>query len=498
MELNKGQLYYYINEQPIKVLIGGRGLGKSRVQGLETYEYVRSLPRSRGAILGLTYNQILTKVLPEIIHTWDDLGLREHIDKSQQGHYVIGKKPPSHWVKPISGVRKYTNTISFFNGSYIELLSMDRKDLNAGGNYDWLIVDEVQSIPQENFEKEYRVAIRGNLREFSHHRHHGMSLTGTQPWTPSGQWVLEYEQLAKDNPQKYLFLERPSYDNIKVLGKQYFIDLKRTIPQMVYNIEIENQRAIITSNGFYPNFDEDKHTYFDNYDYNNLANLRAIDKIKTKDYDLTKNIEIALDFGSSVMTMLVGQENKQGNEFRFIDLIFETSETAMNNADPTLPKLLLQRVAERFIRKYGIPKMPVIIWGDHKGHSSSDKAPSSYQVLEDIFRQKKIPFINQVKRTNNPAHAKKYYIINDILKGGEKYPKIIINKDTCKGLIMSIQSSYLNKGEFTKDKKSERRNIPAERQTHFSDAFDYIIMGKYENRVNYSGSAVSSFGFVRA
>jgi hypothetical protein len=493
--LHTGQQLFLAHPAKTKAAVCGRGYGKTTMLGLGAYHCIANLPRSRGFFLGLTYSQILTKFLPPILELWERLGLKEHVSNSEPGHYVIGCKPPDHFEQPWAKIKKYQNVISFFNGAYIELLSMDRKDLNRGGSYDWGAADEVQGINRDRFYTEYHVAIRANPHRYNSPYHHTLLLTGSMPWLASGQWILDYEKEALQTPKEVCYLERPSYDNEKALPKDYFAKQKKFLPPMIYAIEIDNKRLRMIRNGFYPEFNDERHTYYAAFQYSDVMPevqvLSAYTPTMT-DYDSTRPMLMGWDFNAGVVSLVLGQE--VNDELRIFDLIYETRENnVVDEAEEAeLPKTLLQRVLKRFTNKYGTHQHMIHIYGDHTGHNKSDRAPSSFEIIEAHLRKHKMYFINEVEKTTNPRHFKKYNLINDILREeSPNLPKIRINQHNCKALIVSMQLAPILP-DFSKDKSSERKQIEVECQTHFSDAIDYMIFGRYKNRALLDVSIPSS------
>ena len=486
---HKWQKKFIAHKARTKVAICGRGWGKTTVDGIHSCQCVKALPKSRGFFLGLTYTQILTKFLPAILDFWERIGIKEHISNRELGHYVVGVKPPDYWQKPYAKIKRFTNVISFYNGSYIELLSMDRKDLNLGGSYDWGLVDEIQGINKDRFMKENFMTIRGNSHRYDSPLHHSLVLTGTMPWTSSGQWLLEYEEKAKEKPDEFFYLERPAMDNIDVLTPKYFADMEAELPAMMYDIEIKNERVKILSDGFYPEFNEEKHTYYAAYSYSDeLPSIHSLTSYspESTDYDPAKPIDISFDFGAKVTCMIIAQETD--NELKIIDKFYSKSSDAVLSLTPTDSQMPLQRTVQQFLNVYRNHKAMIYIWGDHTGHNRTDKSLSSYQVVEGMLRTAKVLFVNKVEKTTNPFHAKKYQIINAILSGNHpNCAKVRINKNKCKELIISIQISPVD-NDFQKDKRSERDpNLHIEKQTHFSDAFDYLVYNKYKQRIQLDG-----------
>jgi hypothetical protein len=74
--LNKKQLEFIQATQEDKGFCGGRGVGKSTLNGAECAVNSLEMPKSKGAILGLTYNQIMTKFLPPMTDMWKRMGFK--------------------------------------------------------------------------------------------------------------------------------------------------------------------------------------------------------------------------------------------------------------------------------------------------------------------------------------------------------------------------------------------------------------------------------------
>lgn len=481
--LNAKQKAYVQATQKDKGLCGGRGAGKSTVNGADSFINIIQLPRSKGAFLGLTYNQITTKFLPPVIDMWQRLGLREHTD-SIPGHYVIGKRPPEYWAKPWQPPQYYQNVISFWNGTCIEMLSFDRKNVNRGGNYDWLIVDEAQLINKERFDKEIRPSIRGNLYRYNSPRHHSISFTGSMPWLPSGMWFPDMADEAKRFPNEVCYIEASTWDNVKVLGEDYIRRLERTLPFLVCQVEVYNKRITKLPNCFYDEFDENKHCYFNFFDY---SEDEFEIKITDTDYEKTLPLKISMDFNAKFTSLIVGQEHIKPNwEFKIINEFFEKRD--INSPvyyDPALEehKDIISRTVQKFIDYYQGHQQYVEIWGDRNGNNAT--ANSALTFYQQIEKQLKLAGFNvtlMVERKLDPLHSLKHLVINTLLRGGADKPKIKINAERCKNLIISIQASPLTP-DFKKDKSSELQEIPQERATHLSDCFDNLIYPMYAHLV---------------
>jgi hypothetical protein len=488
--LNKKQLAFIQATQEDKGFCGGRGVGKSTLNGAESAVNVLEMPKSKGAILGLTYNQIMTKFLPPMTDMWKRMGFRLHTDK-EPGHYIIGKKPPDHWERAWQEPEYYQNVISLWNGSRIELLSFDRKNANLGGNYDWLKVDEAQTINKDRFDKEIRPTVRGNKYRYTTPRHHSVSFTGSMPWLPSGMWFPDMLHEAKKHPKKVFYMEATAWDNVDVLGENYIRRLERTLPFLVYEVEVMNKRITKLPNCFYDEFEESRHCYITHYEYSDEED--GI-KITDTDYDRAKELDISMDFNAKFTSLIVGQEHLIPNwECRIINEFWEKRDiNSPVEYDPALEEHrdIISRTVQKFIDYYKGHKPYIRIWGDRNGNNAT--ANSALTFYQQIEKQLKIAGFNvvlMVERRLDPLHQLKHLVINSLLRGSSQLPKIKINAERCKNLIISIQASPLTP-DFKKDKSSETQEIPQERATHLSDCFDNLIYPKYSHLIERDGGNV--------
>ena len=492
--LHPAQQYLLLITALIKIVICGRGWGKSTYLGAEIYIRVEGMPRSRGFILGKTYNQILTKFIPAMSMFWESIGIEEYSTQNPDGVYVVGKVPPVHFAAPKAKIKKYTNLITFINGTVIELLSMDRADLNLGGSYDWGVCDEIQGINYTKLQKEYLIAIRGYHAKYNHPAYLSFIGAGTMPWLPSQKWVLEYEDKMKKNPKRYFFIKRTSFDNIGVLGKEYFKNLRAELSPLMYNVEILNHEVKVQSgDGFYPEFSETRNTYTNAYSYSELedesGSIFTISARVSNEYDSEKELDLSFDFNADVTSLIIGQEHDA--EFRIINMIYETpGQFTTEIEEDGQPKTLVKKVVERFCRNYPNHTGTINIYGDGSGKNRSANGEPPYDTIVRYLQEKGYHVVNRVVTTMNPLHIVKHQTINDILSGSNtNCPKVLINADTCSGLIMSILSSPIM-GTFQKNKTSERnKSLSVEQMTHFSDGLDYLLMGKYAARFAYGGVA---------
>ena len=462
---NQKQKMFLNSKARRKTFVAGRGSGKTRTLGLEKFKCFNYMPKAKGLIAGLTYGQILNNTIPECIEAWRSCGLKEYDPQTKLGHYVIGRKPPQHWELAYQSPRKYTNVISFINGYCTVLGSLDIADTLRGGSYDDLQIDESALVKQDDFNKILVPMVRGNLyKPFAkHHTHHSISDFTSMPWLQSGYWVFQTEELARENPDEYFYIEAKSIDNIQVLGKKWFEHQRKILSPLEYAVEIENKRIKKLPNCFYPNFSENIHCDFNTYSYD-FADTGIIASGQ-KDYDKYKSIDISFDFNAKFNSLIVGQD--KGSEYRIINEFYVADYQTID------------ALVDLFCNNYSSHSYKLInMYGDRNGNNRyANSELTFYQQIEHRFKSNGWNCINNVSGLD-PEHKTKHLFINNILSEKEGKIKIRINANNCKYLILSIQNSPIT-GDFKKDKSSERSNIDQRYATHLSDCFDNLIFKKF-------------------
>jgi hypothetical protein len=481
LKLNRIQEELLAAEQLLVVLLCGRATGKSFGLGLKSYQFVSEMPGSKGCFITPTYKQMKTKFLPEIKSAWDKLQLNQDI------HYVVGVKPPKHFKRGLKPPDDWQHFISFINGSYIEMISMDTYDSARGGNYDWLMGDEAFLFNKERLDKEIFPCLRGNYQEFiGCPLHYQRVLATSMPWLSSGMWIadLEYNEEMKQ-ADLLNFIEGTAYDNIQNLGKAYIKNLEATLPYWTFQVEVLNKRMSQLPDGFYANLREDRHLYIEPYNYksDNFAILGR----DAKDYDKRLPLEVSLDFGGKICCMLVGQEHKgaDNHEFRFINALHAASSKFDKEGDS-----LIHKLCASFAKEYGGQPGTVIVTADRNGDTRI--ANSNLTYIAQVLALLKAHGFNVIyeSKGENPAHSMKHFALNALLSEDDvKLPIIRINRERCKNLILSMQGAMVLP-DFKKDKSSERKEGNQEKATHFSDCFDYVLIGKYLKKFPKSANSV--------
>lgn len=513
---------------PVEYLVAGRGTGKSEgVLAPKTAKcYFGTMPRSAGVAVGATYNQLLTRTLPALIAGWERLGY------VMGQHYLIGKRPTDKWISqwnwkgPYRPPLDYKYFISWWNGAGCHLVSQDRVGSSNGITIDWIFGDELKLLNHEKLKTELFPANRGLIPEFKHNPyHHGMTFTTDMPIGTSGRWILDMgEKMDKATVKDILNLQNVIYklkgikatalkpmrieidkqiaiindeikelrfgllyyheastlENIHALGIDYIQQQIRDTTSFQFDTQILNLRPTKIEEGFYPDFDEERHGYFaadNNYleriDYN-FHELHTINCLRDSDRDDNLPLHISIDYNRRIHPMVIAQDDGQ--------------EIKVLNGLHALYPAKLKDVLDMFITYYAPHKRKMVYyWYDHTAVGDMDETRKCDDVINKLRKSGWV--VMPMYTSKAPNHEAKYRMYGHLLQEDQYYTKYFrINRENCDKLIMSIcmASAEQRKDGFGKNKNSEKDiNFPAEESTHYSDALDMLVWGLLESKLTY-------------
>lgn len=477
IDLNLAQLIMATARQKIKFLIGGRALGKSTSIANEVKDTVYDMPRSSNAIVGATYQQILTRTLPSTIAGLDMLGLYK--DK----HYFIGKRAPANWRWPeaYEPVLKYDYAIQFYNGATYILLSQDVS--SRGLNIQSAITDESTLINYEKYQAEIMAALRGRKANFKDNRKYlNQSFYGSLPRLRKGEWIYEWEKEAKISPDKILYLMASSYFNSDNLPDDWFEMMRRSMTALEYSIEIENKKPDKLSGAFYPYFDtgNDGHLYssfnndylqglVDNSGYN-ANDFKSLTCLQDSEISRFQPLDIALDCGASVNCIVTGQED--GDRYNIL------------SAKAQLHPKLLQDVLREWCDYYRPHNNKTVnYYYDHTMTGRSGITDTTYADTVIEYLKKEGWIVNLFYMGKTSGYDVRYNFWGLALRGGHpNLPIFKFHQYNCDWLIKSMCNAVTKQSRklFEKNKDDERKPLIDQRTTtHLSDAVDSLCYGRY-------------------
>lgn len=555
----KGQAeYHYVNPVGMAIevydptnlyLIAGRAMGKTTsIQARRSIKIAKAMPGAYFAFVGDYYSNLLSNTVPSMIKGWNDIGLKEGV------HYVLNERPPDSFAKPYKKPMSYKHTISFYNGCFFKLASMDVVSSMAGDSYQHIFGDEVKYFVKEKIDK-LLPAARGEGLRFGHsHYYLGKTFTTDMPniLNPNEfDWILDQEKnmdpeklrlvlhasvtvneikekmmkayvkkdqfefdrqkrsfrrwnerLAKVRLNSTLFLMVSTFANADILRLDYYQKALQSLgPEGFRPAILTMKHEIKQGEKFYPyltdkNFFDDGLLleFFDGYGFDESKIALTSDGLRY--IRNRQKLEAGMDFGD-MNSMVIGQE--QG----WVQRILKNLYTLEQNES---------EMAEIFRDFFGPHKMKVLdLYYDRSGNQNSktgnDRASAIKNYIEkgknDVATGWKVNLMNIGQRTI--YQEEEFYLMKDVLsETNTKLPKLLIDRWQCKELKSSMEvAKQIIKPEkktgikrIHKDKSSE--SIPMARRpmwsTNLSDSLKYYMCRtKYMNIVKARYSSERSY-----
>lgn len=460
----------------------GRATGKTTAIGGLIKKMIKELPRASIGLLGESYQQLLTRILPSVVNGLEMHGIYQDI------HYFIGRSAPRswHWPKAYADQKDKSRAITFYNGMCINMISQDKQGDGRGLNLDGLIVDEAALINKEKLDESVRPAVRGSNKDaFNRSGIWGCKVfVSSTPIAPEGLWFTDMEDVAKTQPDKMAFLKADYRVNAHNLMPGFIESAKATTIPYIFNAEYLNIRPNRTKNSFYALLQEERHTYT-NYDYTHYVNIKSSqDSRGDADCYKTLPLIIGLDFGAVINCAATAQELKSLNALNVIKHHYTLGDNQQNQDD----------LADDWIKYYQYHSEKVVeMWYDNSGNNQTG---NTRLTKAEQFAAKlraagwKVKMMTQGGA--NALHDLKHRLYELLLAGDHpSLPIFKINKPNCRELWISMTNAKAivsKSGATIKDKSVERsKRIPRQFATDPSDALDSIIVGKYIHYVSTSG-----------
>ena len=517
------------------VIVAGRRTGKTdSIASPFVLRNMQRMPGSTGGIVVPTFKHGLTNTLPGLFAAWKRWGFINGI------HYVVGRRPPKSFAKPIIEPSDYEHVISFYNGSCAIIISQDRPGSSNSLTLSWILVDEAKFVDYERLKDETLPANGGIKSHFGHHScNHSMMILSDMPQTQKGSWFLHYEDkmdkeliatiegtvyeiwrtkeriralnakgvavppylksylrrldtnLNKMRSVAVYYKEYSSIENLQLLGENYIKQMKRDLTPKTFQTSILCQRIGIAKDGFYSSMKESHKynasdfAYLDSlgYDFNpNLLDCRA-------DADVNPNapICIGMDYNANINWIVAGQPN--GRRLNIIKSFYVKFERK-------IPALI-----EEFCRYYANHQNKTVVY-----YYDTTALGANYAVNEQDFHwvvchefERHGWQVEDVYLGNPMRHDEKYLLINQGFAGKQRLMPFF-NRQNNDDLILAVQSAGVTRGRngFRKDKGGEKLAETEEdllqHRTDGTDAFDTLYIGceKFPHReiMPYTSSGV--------
>ena len=545
---NKPQRLTQLIGANISVIVAGRRTGKTdSIAAPFVLRNMQRMPGSTGGIVVPTFKHGLTNTLPGLFAAWKRWGFIRGV------HYVIGRKPPKTFAKPIIEPAEYEHVISFYNGSCAVIISQDRPGSSNSLTLSWLLIDEAKFIDYNRLKEETLPANGGIKSHFGKHScNHSILILSDMPQTQKGSWFLHYKdkmdvevirgiegliydiwklkermkalkKSGKDVPKALVYQlrhkdkqlnqlrsvatyykEYSSIENLQLLGENYIRQMKRDLTPLTFQTSILCQRIGIAKDGFYSSMRE-KHKYdASNFEYldqvaqsfyadeqcSMLNGQCSMDSRADRDINPLAPICIGMDYNANINWIVAGQPSgRRLNVLKSFYVKFERK----------LPALI-----DDFCSYYQFHQNKTVVF-----YYDTTALGSNYAVNEQDFRWVIIHeferhgwTVNDVYLGNPMRHDEKYLLINQAFAGKQRLMPFF-NRQNNDDLILAIQAAGVTRGRngFHKNKAGEKlaesEEDLLEHRTDGTDAFDTLFIGceKFPQS-EYSGGMVDVGGVV--
>lgn len=357
-------------------------------------------------------------------------------------HLADLREGTDYWYSEPSGI------IRFSNGSSIKCFSWKDKRYSKFRSYPFAIfvIEELTENLTNDAYEEIKMRVGRQT-----HIPFALLMCATNPDEPD-HWAYEYFIAnTTNNPNIKVYYSR-SEDN-KTLPKWYIPSLKKTMSPLMAKRMLEGQWIRIAAQAIYHAFDE---------------NVNVIDSYEFKD---TRALQLAFDFNigkGKPMSCALSQEDEQGNEFVFDEVI--------------LPGMRTKNVLEEIDARgwFDLAK-EVRIYGDRDGSSNDTRGTKTdYDIIVKFiegldrpeglsdFKKDESLFLKIPK--SNPPVRKRHNLVNAGFNNDLGESSIFIVK-SCKKTIKGFKLTALVKGgKYIEDDSKDYQ--------HVTTAFGYQIVQK--------------------
>ena len=258
-----------------------------------------------------------------------------------------------------------------------------------------------------------------------------------------------------------------------------------------YDTSVLNERKRKVSQGFYPRFNAERHTYVatdDDYIENlDFGGEEDPEENSRWNKDCLPNLPlyVALDWQLSILPIVIGQQHRDA--FRIIH--------ATDVLHPGLIRDLCKKIC-RYYQDHQRKEMHFYYDSTAVSDNPRDTNTNANEFIA-IMRESgwnvKPHYMGQL-----PSQTYRYRFINAIFTEPAKHdiPPVLLNRYRCPHLIKSIElcGSKQKKEGFEKDKLPERNPSANQRHTpHYSDAFDQLLCGLFRKRYKEKRTAIGRF-----
>jgi hypothetical protein len=309
-------------------------------------------------------------------------------------------------------------------GSRILLRSVDEFERLRGTNLAWFGLDELTYTQEGAW-----LRLEGRLRDPKASVRCGFAV-----WTPKGfDWV--YRKFIQNPVPGYAAILAQPYENKFLLEQvpDFYERLKGSYDDNFFRQEVLGDYLNQKGGLVYQAFTRE-------------GNIKKIS------VDAGKPVCWAVDFNVDPMSSLVVQMRNQ--EFFVLDEI-------------VLKRAATEQACEEFERRFGTPRVGIIVFGDASGAAMQTSGFSDYQIIKKFFGSRSAKVSYRIP-TANPRVRERVAAVNARLRN--VYGDVNLWVDPkCRELIADFEQVAYKEDSTEIDKDKDRR------RTHLSDALGYLI-----------------------
>jgi hypothetical protein len=531
--LNPAQWLSYAVRAKKEVHVLGRGLGKTTgIQAPNLKFKLECMPRATCALVGASYMQLFTRIVPGVLEGWRNLGWIEGRD------YWVGQYAPKNLYvdRPFKSPLKPEYVIHTRYGSALTLFSQDRPGMSNGVDIVSINADEAKFINKKQLDDELKPAMRGLEHLFGKlWCYHSEMYTSDMPESFSGMWLLEEKGSPKELIDEVLNLyeytetyrqklegyqpstrsrledvisqsdrllnelrkritlvnQASSLQNINILGPGWIKTMLDTLPPDEFKRSILTKKNLMTDTAFYNKLDWDRLSYHPKPSSYMLSLGMTFYGAQTRDcrideeFDWGENmLHIACDTGGSFNCLVCAI--KVGDTINVYKAIFKRA--------PSMIRDVILMFKEYFVH-----------WHDkrlvyHYDHTSiATRTETEWKVNQIVRETLESNELGSWHVTDNyigqtPTYQWRYDVLNDMFHEHAFTPYVVrFNALHCEELHDSFDTAKViqKEGKIEKDKSSERRDskgnyrMDQARATHLSEAYDLLISGIVKQNTRY-------------
>lgn len=496
-------------------MLAGRGTFKtSRGIALYVVDMVYEMPRSTGVGVGLSFEHLGDNTIPPLLMALEEFGF------STGEHYVIGKKPPAHWPRPIGGILndKYDHVMSWHNGTCIYLVSLVKKASANGISAQWGFFDEAKFMDEKDLKDEIFPIFRGNEESnklFSKSSGYLSKFFATDKQADPAKikWLLNKRKLVNTAAVEVVITLQLHLNELKLQYIKAGVNRRQTMRQEIFELEnklaklratlvyvaevsaydvlyahgqpwLKDKRRNSTSHEFktvYENKDPDKpgESFYPDFDL--LHHCHSIEN----DIDADRPFIIAADYQHSIAPIVVAQIGKlPGHDkpsLNYVDNIYAMpdykEETLTEEEREQVVRGELKEAAQHFCdrhRAHNTKKVYYIY--DQTATGKRVNADQYFVMVRKILKANHWKVID-VYTGELPDHYMKHQDTGEWLTEKDQTMLPIRIHTRCTKLIISITgtAAITKSGKTQKHKTDEKETtLDQSETTHFSDDFDQL------------------------